>query len=136
MNEKAKSIAINIVFVFWGIVTLCGIAAGVYFYCKYAESQSLIESANAGELQQRLDDVSGELERTKSALSRSEQSVGDLEEVDQRRAEGIGRIYGIIDDAGKSVVGIASGEQRARIAFEAIARIVDELEAQFGRGPE
>ena len=143
MNETAKSVAINIGFVIWGLVTLCGIGAGVYFHHKYSESNknyaellSVVESADADEFKRKFVVISSELKRTKSALARSEQTVGNLEEVDRRRDEGIGRIYGIIDDAGKTVVGITSGEQRARIAFEAIARIVDELEAEFGRSAD
>jgi len=121
-------------YIFIGVsifIFICSITAGFYFRNQYYKLRNTIESANAGELQQQLGDVTAELERTKNALYRSEQSVEQLAELDQRRDAGIERIRGIIDEAGKSVSGIASGEQRARIAFEAIARIVDELETEF-----
>jgi len=122
---------IIILFSFISVIAICGIVTGLHFRNKYNGLRNTIESANAGELQRQLGDATAELERTKSALVRSEQSVGELEELDQRRDAGIKRIGAILDDAGKSVIGITSGEQRARIAFEAIARIINILEAEF-----
>jgi len=130
-----KKIKVFII-VFLCVIFLGGIGSGIFFFRKYDNLRNLVESANAGELQRRLTEAEAALERANTSLAESRESVGRLEEVDQRRDAGIGRIYGIIDDAGKSVIGVASGEQRARIAFEAIARIVDELEAEFGRSPE
>jgi len=121
-------------FIFISGVAICGIAAAVYNWNRFNHLRNTIESANAGELQRQLGTVTAELERTKSALVESEQSVGRLEELDQRRDEGIRRISGIIDNAGKSANGIESGERRARIAFEAIAGIVDILESEFSGG--
>jgi hypothetical protein len=130
-----KKIIIIAICVF-AVIAICGIAYGTNNKNKYEQLRATIAAANAGELQQRLDSVTGELERTKSALNRSDQSVGELTELDQRRLAGVKRIYTIIDDTGKSIIGITSGEQRARIAFETIARIVDELEKEFGGGAE
>jgi len=121
-------------FIFISGVAICGIAAAAFNWNRYKGLRDTIESANAGELQRQLGTVTAELERTKSALTESQQSVGRLEELDQRRDEGIRRISGIIDNAGKSVSGIESGERRARIAFEAIAGIVDILETEFSGG--
>jgi len=132
VREKNKIIILVILCVGY----LGGIGSGFYFYWKYDTLRNTVESASAGELQRRLTEAEGALKRANASLAESRESVGRLEEVDQRRVAGIGRIYGIIDDAGKSVVGVAGGEQRARIAFEAIARIVDELEAEFGGSPE
>ena len=125
---------IVILFIFISGLAICGIAAAVFNWNRYKDLRDTIESANDGELQRQLGAVTAELERTKSALAESEESVGRLEELDQRRDAGIKRIGGIIDDAGKSVSGVESGERRARIAFEAIARIVDILESEFSGG--
>ena len=118
------------------IFAVLGVTGTVYYRNKYVSLSATIEAANGSELIRQLESVTTELERTRTALAESQQSVERLTQVDQRRATGIGRIYRIIDEAERSVSGIASGEQRARIAFEAIAGIVDELEAEFGRGPK
>jgi uncharacterized protein YoxC len=125
----------RIIVIVCAVVALCGVGFGVYYQAKATRLQSAFDTAG-GELQQQLGDVTAELERTRAALDRAEQSVGELEDVDKRRVAGIRRIFGILDETGKSVSGIASGEQRARIAFEAIARITDELEAEFGGSAE
>jgi hypothetical protein len=126
------------IFIIMGIILLLGIISaicyGIYYRTKYESIIATIKSTNGTELERKLGAVTAELERTKSALAESEQSVGRLEELDQRRDEGIRRISGIIDNAGKSASGIESGERRARIAFEAIAGIADILENEFSGG--
>ena len=125
-----KKIIISL-FIFVSCVAFGGIISGVYNWNRYSILCATINSTNAGELQSKLGTVTAELERTKSTLAECQQFVGGLEELDQRRVAGFRRIGAIIDDAGKSVSGIASGEQRARIAFEAISKIVDILETEF-----
>ena len=125
----------RIIVIVCAIVSLCGVGFGVHYRIQTTRLQAAFDTAG-GELQRQLGDVTDELERTRASLNRSEQSVAELEDVDQRRVAGIRRVFGILDETGKSVSGIASGEQRARVAFEAITRIVDELEAEFGGGPE
>jgi len=129
----------KIVFYFSVLITVfgvCGIATDIYFGCRYHKPRIETGHADDGTLQQQLDAIKAELKRTRAALKQADQSVERLEELDKRRGEGIKRIGGIIDEAGKSVVGIASGERRARIAFEAIAGIVDILENEFGGSPD
>jgi chromosome segregation ATPase len=135
-GENVQKKIIIIAICFFAVIAICGIAYGANNKNKYEQLRATIEAANTGELQQQLGLVTAELERTKSALNRSEQSVGELAELDQRRLAGVKRIRAIIDNAGKSISGITSGEQRTRIALETIARIIDELEKEFGGGAE
>ena len=136
MNEKATNWILFVIC----IVLLAGAVVSArlagYYHGKYTSLKATVDAASAGELQRKYESAIDELRNVQSAYDEIRESVGGLEEVDRRRAEGFGRIYGIISDAGKSASGVASGDQRARIAFDAIARIADELEAEFGGGSE
>ncbi len=111
------------------VVFLFGLAIGGDI--RYAQLKP-----NSTELQQRFDSAIAELERIRIALAESEQSVERLKDVDKRRSDGIERIRGITESIGTGLNGAQSGEHRARIALEAIAGIVDILEAEFVRSSE
>ena len=133
MDDKKKSIPLIIVYISIALVLL----TGMYFLGRTHAASYQSEQANTiRKLTEELTGARIELEFARKSLVESRIAVGKLEDMDFQRAARIGRIYGIIDDAGKSVSGITDGERRARIAFEAIARIVDILEEEFGRCAE
>jgi hypothetical protein len=143
LNEKQKAVFNCVILYFLLAVALCGAGFGLFYKLKYdklsadhAQLQSSVDAANSGELQRKYDAAIDKLRDAQSSLDELRQSVDRLEEVDRRRAEGFGRVRDILDDTAKSTSGITSGEQRARIAFEAIARITDELEAEFESSAE
>ena len=122
----------TVVIVLLSVIALCGIGSGVYNYSRYAAVQSNIDDASGGELQRKLDDVTAELERTKSALAESQQSVGELEELNRQWAAGTERIERSVESIGEGIRNAKSGNERTEIALRGIAEIVGILEAEFG----
>ena len=74
--------------IFCAVVALCSIGYGFYHRTQAARLQTSLGEA-AGKLQQQLGTAITELEQTRAALDRSEQSVEQLTLVDQRRDAGI-----------------------------------------------
>jgi hypothetical protein len=122
-----------------GIALLLGITGAViygnYWRNKYVSINRTIEAARGAELEQQLRDVTAELERTKSALVESQQSVGGLEEIDRQRNAGIERIERSLDATGTAIRNAQSGNARAEAAFGGISELSYILEAEFGRSP-
>lgn len=126
---QKKLIIIGCIVVLLGIIG--AVIYGNYWKSKYDSISRTIEAARGSKLEQQLRDITAELERTKSALTESQQSVGRLEDIDQRRVAGLERIYGIAESIGTGVSRAQSGNERAERALRGIAEIIDALEAEY-----
>jgi hypothetical protein len=107
-----------------------------FYYRDYTRLQAAIDTANAGEFQRKLGNVTAELERTRAALAESEQSVERLAGVDSRRLAGIERIERSLDATGRAISNAQSGNARAEAAFRGIEELSYILETEFSRSPK
>ena len=117
-------------------LALCGAGAGLYYHAKYNDLRNTVEAARAGELQRQLSNVTIELERTKTSLAESEQSVGRLEEIDRRRDAGIERIERSLDATGSGIRNAQGGNAVTEAALRGIKEISYILEEEFGGSPK
>jgi len=125
-------------FIIIGIILLLGIIGAViygkYWQARYVSLSATIEAARGSELERKLESATAELERTKTALTRSEQSVAELEGIDRQRDAGITRIERSLDATGTAIKYAQSGNARTEAALRGIKELSFILETEFGRG--
>jgi cell division protein FtsL len=113
---------------FFITLTLLIISLGLTIYTRFIPRTDNPLKSVVAEQQSRIDSLTGTINEL-TELNRSQQeSLGQLEGVDRLREAGIARIERIVGDAGTAIKSTQSGNLRAEVAFNAIARIVDELE--------
>ena len=141
MNEKIEEFfKISRFWLIVGVILVLGIIGAVcyggYYKDKYVSLSATIEAARGSELERKLESVNAELERTKTALTRSEQSVAELEGIDRQRDAGITRIERSLDATGTAIKYAQSGNARTEAALRGIQELSFILEAEFGRGTD
>jgi cell division protein FtsL len=113
---------------FFITLALLIISLGLTIYTRFIPRTDNPLKSVVAEQQSRIDSLTGTINEL-TELNRSQQeSLGQLEGVDRLREAGIARIERIVGDAGTAIKSTQSGNLRAEVAFNAIARIVDELE--------
>jgi len=137
MDEKDKTSRFWIIVCIILLLGIIGaICYGWYYRNKYESISATVEAARGSELIRELESVSAELERTKSALTRSEQSVADLEGIDRQRDAGIARIERSLDATGRGIRDAQSGNAVTEAALRGIKEISYILEEEFGGSPK
>jgi hypothetical protein len=124
-----KNIFITIItIILIGAFVVAGFA--IFYKTKYDELDRALKAASGTELALRLADTESQLREANRALTESRESVGRLEEVDKRRADGLVRISGILTDTVSQIEKAKDGNEKAKLAFQFILTISDEIQTK------